>query len=272
MIQQRRRAGRTRLAGYLVLLSISALVAAMPQASARPLDSIKTRGSLSICAHPNALPFASRKGNPPGFQIELARSIAQQLGVGLSVEWVISGNQFRIADCDLIMDTIIDPDALEQRRLRASIPYQHGGVELAMRSDAPGIATPRDLNGEHRVGVMSGSMTHMILNRRGVKTIPFGFEDEMMAALDSGEIDAAAASPASIGFFNMNHPERKLRVMALGDGEPDMSWDIAVGMRRSDSQLRGEIDRAVERLLADGTVRTIYARYGIEHRAPQRKQ
>lgn len=272
MMQKGRRTARKRLAGPLVLLSICAFAAATPEASARPLDAIKTKGSLSICAHPNALPFASRKGNPPGFQIELAKAIAQQLGVGLSVEWVISGTQFRIADCDLIMDTIIDPDALEQRRLRASIPYQHGGVELAMRPDAMAIETPRDLRSEHRVGVMSGSMTHMILNRRGVKTIPFGFEDEMMAALDGGEIDAAAASPASIGFFNMTHPERRLRVMALGDGEPDLSWDIAVGMRRSDSQLRGEIDRAVERLLADGTVRSIYARYGIEHRAPQPKR
>ena len=31
---------------------------------------------ISLCAHPNALPFASRKGDPPGFQIELARAIA----------------------------------------------------------------------------------------------------------------------------------------------------------------------------------------------------
>jgi polar amino acid transport system substrate-binding protein len=43
-------------------------------------------------------------------------------------------------------------------------------------------------------------------------------------------------------------------------------------MRRSDSQLRSEIDRAVERLLADGTIRTIYARYGIDHRPPPNRQ
>jgi polar amino acid transport system substrate-binding protein len=32
--------------------------------------------------------------------------------------------------------------------------------------------------------------------------------------------------------------------------------------------LREAIDRAIDRLLADGTVGKIYARYGIEHRPP----
>ena len=37
-------------------------------------------------------------------------------------------------------------------------------------------------------------------------------------------------------------------------------------MRGSDAALRQAIDTAVGRLLADGTIRDIYARYGIEHR------
>ena len=39
-------------------------------------------------------------------------------------------------------------------------------------------------------------------------------------------------------------------------------------MRASDQPLRQRIDEAVDKLLADGTIRTIYARYGIEHRPP----
>ena len=59
-----------------------------------------------------------------------------------------------------------------------------------------------------------------------------------------------------------------MRVVHAYEQEPLLSWNIAVGMRGSDAALRQKIDLAVERLLADGTIRDIYARYGVEHRAP----
>jgi polar amino acid transport system substrate-binding protein len=302
--ERRNREGCSPLktAGLVSILTISALFLLAPEASSRSLEAIRTKGSLSICAHPNALPFASRKGDPPGIQVELAKALAQRLGVGMSVEWVIRGTQFRAADCDLVMDTIVDPESLEQRRLKVSIPYQRSGVALALRAapEEPGVGgastggnsasasgtggitpvrlstaevgTVGDLKAEHRVGVMQGSVAHMFLNQRGLRTIPFAFEDEMVEALDGGEIDAAAVSPATIGYWNLNHPKSRLRMVALdGDRESRLSWDIGVGMRLSDKPLRDEIDRAVAQLLADSTVQTIYNRYGIEHRAPERK-
>jgi polar amino acid transport system substrate-binding protein len=297
---ERRSQGRVFLlktAGLFSIVSISAFLVSAPEASSRTLEAIRAKGSLSICAHPNALPFASRKGDPPGIQVELANALARQLGVGLSVDWVIRGTQFRAADCDLVMDTIVDPESLEERRLKVSIPYQRSGVALALRADpvgsggagsgvagagtggviparldTAGIGTIGDLKADHRVGVMQGSVAHMFLNQRGLKTIPFAFEDEMVEALDGGEIDAAAVSPGTIGYWNLNHPQNRLRMVALeGDGESRLSWDIGVGMRQSDKPLRDEIDRAVAQLLANGTIRTIYDRYGIEHRTPDRK-
>ncbi|WP_028349744.1 hypothetical protein [Bradyrhizobium murdochi] len=58
-------------------------------ADARSLAVIE-RGALTLCASPNALPFASKTGPVPGFQIELGEKIAQQLGVKLTREWVVS--------------------------------------------------------------------------------------------------------------------------------------------------------------------------------------
>ena len=81
-----------------MLASMMAIGLAGATASARPLAAIRDRGVLSLCAHANALPFASKTQEPPGFQIELARSLARELGVALQVEWVVSGIQFRVAD------------------------------------------------------------------------------------------------------------------------------------------------------------------------------
>ena len=99
-------------------------------------------------------------------------------------------------------------------------------------------------------------------------TIPFGFEDEMVAALGSGEIDAAAATATSIGWYNHEHPGAELAIVQAADHEPELAWDLAVGMRRSDRFLRREIDRIIAAMLEDGTVARVYAAYGVEHRPP----
>jgi polar amino acid transport system substrate-binding protein len=256
------------VAALAAILLAVATVCAIPAASTRPLGSIEARGVISLCAHPNALPFASRKDDPPGFQIELARAIAGQLGVALDVAWVVSPIQYRSAECDIIMDTIVDEQLQAEGRVRVSKPYHHSGVALALPRGADGGSSFRDLDRKKRIGVQVGSLAQMILGQRGQQTTPFGFEDEMLEALGTGLIDGAAASPAAIAYFNLRHPGQSLRLVHAYEQEPELSWNVAVGMRGSDASLRQRIDGVIERMLADGSIRDIYARYGVEHRLP----
>lgn len=223
---------------------------------------------MSVCAHPNALPFASRKGEPPGFQIEIARSLARELGVGLDVSWVVSPIQYRSAECDIIIDTIVDKEVQAEGRVRVSKPYHRSGVALAVPVGASDINAFRDVGADKRIGVQVGSLAQMILGQRGVKTTPFGFEDEMIEALAAGALDGAAVSPATIGYFNLTQPNRAVRLVHAYEQESELSWNVAIGMRDADGVLREKIDAALDRMLADGTIRAIYARYGIEHRTP----
>src|SRR5438270_11272122 len=67
-------------------------------APARSLDMIRGTGALHLCAHPNSLPYANKAGNPPGFQIELGKALAKELGVTLVSEWIVVLSQaFRAA-------------------------------------------------------------------------------------------------------------------------------------------------------------------------------
>jgi polar amino acid transport system substrate-binding protein len=234
-------------------------------AAGRSLDVIRDRGVLSLCAHANALPFASKTHDPPGFQIELGRALAAALGVELRVEWVTSGLQFRTVDCDIVLDTIAVPEAQSERRLDLSKPYRRSGVGLAVRPDRLDVRRFDDLIG-HRVAVQTRSLAAMLLGQRGVRLASFGFEEEMVNAVASGEVEAAAVSPATVGYFNLSHPDAPLRFIHAYDTEPELRWNLAVGLRRADAALREAIDAAIDRLVADGTVEKIYARYGIEYR------
>ena len=68
---------------YLVLASLLVLIGAV-NATARTLEAIRQRGALTLCAHPNALPYASKRDAVPGFQVEIAGALAKQLGVSSS--------------------------------------------------------------------------------------------------------------------------------------------------------------------------------------------
>src|SRR5262249_25099878 len=112
------------------------IVAAMGltgSAQARSLDAIRSSGTLGLCAHPNSLPFASKAGDPPGFQVELGQALARELGVSLRPDWIITQYQMRSAGCDIVLDVIADREAQGETRLRISKPYYRTGVALAGR-------------------------------------------------------------------------------------------------------------------------------------------
>jgi polar amino acid transport system substrate-binding protein len=114
-----------------------------------------------------------------------------------------------------------------------------------------------------------GSVASVELNQHGLTTSTFGFEDDMLQALASKEIDAAAISQASAGYFNTTHAGQTVRTVEIDTVAPAFSWNVAVGMLKPDDKLRAAIDAAIETLTADGTVRRIYARYGMTLQAPR---
>jgi polar amino acid transport system substrate-binding protein len=257
---------RYRLARYTA--SICLLLLGSAAADARSLETITERGALTLCANPNALPFASKTGPVPGFQIELGEKIAQQLGVKLTREWVISAVQYRRADCDLVLDSIARKDTPPAGGVQVSRPYHRSGVVLAVRADSH-ASSLASLGSDQRVGVPVGSLVSMTLDKGGTVTSPFVFEDDIVAALANREIEAAAVTPVTVGWFNLQHADKPLRLIPAFDNDPDLNWNIAAGLFRPDDKLRQRVDAAIEALLADGTIARIYARYGVELRPPQ---
>ena len=84
-----------------------------------------------MCANPDALPYASEKADPPGFQIELGRAIAAGLGVRLETLWILPRYRASLVNCDILLDSINDPEIYEGRLL-LSRPYQRTGVALGV--------------------------------------------------------------------------------------------------------------------------------------------
>jgi ABC-type amino acid transport substrate-binding protein len=248
-------------------LAGSVAAGACALASARPLEEVQTTKQLSLCANPNALPFSAEKGDLPGFQIEIARALAQRMGLQLQMMWIVPRYRASTVDCDMLMDTILSP-GVEQRGLRPSLPYQVSGVGLVFASGQPTVPDYKSLRADMRVGVIMNSLASLVVSRTGAAMVPFGFEEDMIEAVARGDVQAGAVTPAAAGYYNLRHPKEPVNVVRAQDNEPELRWNVAVGLRRADDALLDAVNAALKALLDDGTIRTIYARYGIEHRRP----
>ena len=256
--------------GFALALGFAFAFALLSPANAlaRTLAEVRARGVISMCANPDALPYASKQPDTPGFQIELGRALASGLGVPLEIDWIVPRMRAGLVDCDLLFDTIADPD-VQRGPIKLSHPYQKSGVALALRSGRESVRGFQDLPaGRERVGVMVNSVASVLLGKRGVRTVPYSFESDMVEDLVKGEIDACAISPATIAYYIHAHPDAGLIYVHAYDTEPELRWTVAVGMRRSDDALVDAINATLDRLIADGTVARIYARYGVDYRRP----
>jgi polar amino acid transport system substrate-binding protein len=256
-----------RFTSALAVVALAVAAVAF-SAAARPLDSIKARGRLMVCANPNALPFSSKNGDRRGFELELGEALAKELGVALEVGWVIFPMHVARVDCDILFDSIVDRETAEDAHLRLSRPYTVSGVAIALRPGIEGIKGFNDLKKGQRIGGVVGSLATVNLGKKGVPTIPFTFEDEMLEALGKGEIDVALAIPSSIGYYNIMHKDAPVTLVLDYESMPELRWEVAIGMRKADDALVDAVNAALARMLADGVVHSIYASYGIEQSLP----
>ena len=250
---------------WIVVAALAALASA--PLAARTFDEVSARGIVSMCANPDALPHASNKPDMPGFQVEIGRALAAALGLKLSVEWIVPRIRAGLVDCDMLLDTIADPQA-QGPPLKLSHAYQKSGVALAWRTASQDMRGFGDIAPAQRVGVMVNSLASKLLGQRGVRTVPYAFETEMVQDLAKGDIDASAVSPATIAYYIHSHPALGLRYVHAYDGEPELRWNLAVGLRKSDDRLLDAVNAVLDKLIDDGTLARIYARYGVEYRKP----
>jgi polar amino acid transport system substrate-binding protein len=184
------------------------------------------------------------------------------------VEWVLISYQIPRTDCDLILDTIAADDAPPEFGIKLSKPYYRSGVIIAVPANS-GITSWQGLNGHTKVAVQTGSLAAMTIDRRHVPISVFGFEDDMLDALAAHEVDAAAVTPLTAGYYNLRHADHRVTLLPLDEEEHDLVWNVAVGMRRPDDALRAAINQAIDRLSADGAIAGIYGRYGIVLQPPR---
>ncbi|ACA17405.1 extracellular solute-binding protein family 3 [Methylobacterium sp. 4-46] len=235
---------------------------------------------LRVCADPNNLPFSNRGGE--GFENRIVDIVARDLGATVTYTWWAQRrgflrNTILAGRCDLVPGIPVGLEALRPTR-----PYYRSSFVVVSRPGGPSIRSLDDPNlAGMTVGVQlvgkdaAGTPPARALARRGMTGNVRGYlltgdyaapnpPARIIDAVASGEIDVALAWGPMAGYFaaRADPPLRVAPIEPAIDGpKGPMVFDVAMGVRRGDEDLRLEVGAALERHRAE--IDAILLRYDV---------
>ncbi|MER1967016.1 transporter substrate-binding domain-containing protein [Castellaniella sp. GW247-6E4] len=227
--------------------------------------------TLKIATEPDYPPFEYRDtdGQLAGFDIDIGNEVCKRLArecawVDQPFDSLIPGLQAH--KFDLVNATMTATDA-RRKIIDFSTPMYIVQVKLMVRKGSGLQPTAQSLKGK-RVGVQQGTTMETYARQewapQGVEIVSYPSHTNAFVAMASGRLDATfqEAQSAVDGF--LNKPEgANFELVASPLDSPILNQPIAMGIRKG-NPLKVEVDRALESMLADGTLQGYARKYFAE--------
>ncbi len=248
------------------------------------LEKIRQSGVLKVALYRNFAPF-SHDGR--GVDVDLAEALAAKLGVKMSPLWfdadenmeddlrnmVWKGHYLGYGPADVMMHAPIDPAYMAKvDRVKFFAPYHRERYAIARQLDKlptldgfePFEKLPLGIEGD----TLAASVMLSADNGRYRNTIKtFRTAGEAVAALKAGAVAAVLAQQGELegglkGDARMAidlppHPILQKR-----------QWPLGLAVKKQSDDLAQALQAAINELMADGTLKAIMLRHGVQHRQP----
>ena len=248
------------------------------------LEKIRQSGVLKVALYRNFAPF-SHDGH--GVDVDLAEALAAKLGVKMSPLWfdadenmeddlrnmVWKGHYLGYGPADVMMHAPIDPAYMAKvDRVKFFAPYHRERYAIARQLDK--LPTLDDFAPFEKLllGVEGDTLAASVMlsadggrYRNTIKT--FRSAGEAVAALKAGAVAAVLAQQGELegglkGDARMAidlppHPILQKR-----------QWPLGLAVKKQSDDLAQALQAAINELMADGTLKAIMQRHGVQHRQP----
>nr|WP_083966587.1 glutamate ABC transporter substrate-binding protein [Demequina globuliformis] len=192
-------------------------------------------------------------GVPQGFDIEVARLVADALGINESgITWVEAPSDEREhllmdGDVDFIVATYTISDSRKESVGFAG-PYYVAGQTLMTRKDDVDIASPLDLDGKH-VCTVAGSTASETIKRvsPGAAVVLFDDYSDCLEPLRTGQVDVVTTDDVILAGYAAE-AGGQFRIV----GAPFTAEPYGIGVAREDDEFRLWIDDVLEEAMDDG--------------------
>jgi His/Glu/Gln/Arg/opine family amino acid ABC transporter permease subunit len=199
-----------------------------------------------------------RDGELTGFDVELGRALAQELGG--QAEFINTGFDgvfpaLLAGKFDLVISAVtITPERSE--RLAFSDSYYLAGQIVAVREEQKDIEDIQDLDGR-TAGIQINTTAALVLQKHPeVAVRQYPSIDLALQDLSNGNLDAVVGDAPTLRYF-IAHGFTKLTTVGVMLTEEE--YGIAMDPRRP--ELKGEVDAALQRLHASGKFGALEEKY-----------
>ncbi len=247
-------------AWMMLVLTLALGVAAAEEGDL--LAQIQSRGEIVVATEGAWAPWTyhDEENQLVGFDVEVARAIAQKLGVTatfVETEWdgIFAGLDAGRYDIAANGVEITDERAL---KYDFTVPYGYIRTALIVRGDNEEIQSFEDLAGKHTANSIAS--TYMTLaesygaTAAGVDTL-----DQTLEMVLSGRADATLNAEVSFYDYMRVHPDANLKVVAL----TDEASRVAIPLRKGEetASLLAAINDAIVQLQQEGELARISELY-----------
>lgn len=288
---------------FAALLTGLLLCCQAAQAQVRTFDQMIADGELKVAVYKDFAPYSFEdQGQAKGVDVELAQALTKALGVRLQLIWappgekldddlrdyIWRGSQLRNQQlADLMMRVPYDHDYAQKRNELGELnndhvvmfgPYQSECWQVAYdRRRLDSVASVAVFE-QHPIGVEVDSvpsfyLTSVFNGMLSAKTHHYPDVGQAFAAMKAGEVDAVMAMRGEIDW--QVHQAADPQLALAENAYPNMGkqlWEIGMAVHESNRQLAYAVEEALEGLIRDGTLKALYAGYGLRYEVPQMYQ
>lgn len=264
---------KRRTTALLGLLATAAALLAVGSAASGD----ETR-ELRVCGDPSNMPFSNEKRE--GLENKIAEVIAKDLGWDLTYTWWphqrgLVKRVLNTGRCDVLVGIPKGYDPVLWTK-----PYYRTGYVIAYRKDR--VKAVRSLDDpilrRLKVGVQVNTPPHDALGRRGIvgdnivgyqlmfdsNFHPEDYPGKMVEDLIAGRIDVALVWGPIAGYFQKKRRAPFLKLVPIEDktdAGARFAFDISMGVRKADKELRARLEEALARRHDD--IAKILVEYGV---------
>jgi polar amino acid transport system substrate-binding protein len=248
------------LAGATLLAGCAALALGASVASAETIDEVKEKGTLTVGMLVDFPPYGilNTENKPDGYDADVARQLAKDLGVKLNIVPVTGPNRIPFLLTNkvdmLIASLAITPERAKQ--VQFSQPYSAAQIVVFGGKDAK-ITKAEDLSGL-RIGVARASTQDIAVTKVAPKDANIRrFDDDAsaMQALLSGQVDAIGCSTTVAAQIAQRAPDRYENKFVL------LQQEMAVAMRPGEANTLKTVNELVQKNIQNGEFSKLYQKW-----------
>ena len=257
------------------------------------LEDIREKGVLTICMDVRNLPYSNADPELPGLNVEIARLLADGLGVKLELHWLNTLRDSLLADmldghCDCVIGIPIEERVMSERvqlgeRVEFSKPYYGTGYVLIKRKDLQqSPKTLEDIKLE-TIGTEAGSIASDVLRQEGYNRRIYRSQIAVLKALQQGEI-AYGCVWANAGWLiekgsriqQANQTDTAYPELEIVDGyipEPRLRWNVSIAFSknmpdRDTRELQDVVNTIIEQKWSEEKLKVLTQKYHLPYFTP----